>query len=675
MIISKLEMYNFRQYIGHQEVKFSIDPEKNVTVLIGVNTSGKTTIIRAFEWCLYGNGKNGFEDPVLLNSQVRENMQVGELQDVWVAITFMHDDKVYTIKRMFKYLCNERTSDGRKWNVTLNKKPEESLSLEYLQSDGQTKTPIDQSNISESIDRVLPKDLSDYFFFGGERISGIANRTDLSKAVRGLMRLDVLENASTHLSRVIKSFENNIDTSGDANAQKAKDSLATYKKRREQLVVEKDNAEKQMEYWKSREAEYNAQLAKSNIEQVKQAKKERDRIEATLCSEKSKLERAKKDMVNYFSDPKFRAFAYFGMPAINEVLKSLDSLKGTDQNVECVPDMEQGAIDFLVKRGCCICGTKLDKGTIPYEKVMEERRILPPEMIGSAVQAYKAKAEGYFAGTEDYKNNMEEKYKNIRHIERTIGGLTDNLDKQSDLILDDTDAKKIEVDRKNAHIKYVEAKQDYDSYVANIGGCDTNIKNCESAIDKYAKSSTKNARVARFISYSQNVYDWLLETYKGKEEIVRDQLQIRVNENFKKMYHGKRSILIDDKYRVKYSDVTTEESDGLKAVKSFAFIASLVSMAKDKILDDSDMKLGQVYPLVMDAPFSNVDEIHIDNICKILPQTANQVIMAVMQKDWDYASNNLNQYVGKSYKIEKDKDADGKEVDTSTHFRSEDSYV
>jgi DNA sulfur modification protein DndD len=51
MILHKLEMYNFRQYIGKQNVEFSADPEKNVTVLIGVNTSGKTTIVRAFEWC------------------------------------------------------------------------------------------------------------------------------------------------------------------------------------------------------------------------------------------------------------------------------------------------------------------------------------------------------------------------------------------------------------------------------------------------------------------------------------------------------------------------------------------------------------------------------------------------------------------------------------------------
>lgn len=28
MIINRLELYNFRQYIGHQSVDFSTDPEK-----------------------------------------------------------------------------------------------------------------------------------------------------------------------------------------------------------------------------------------------------------------------------------------------------------------------------------------------------------------------------------------------------------------------------------------------------------------------------------------------------------------------------------------------------------------------------------------------------------------------------------------------------------------------
>lgn len=665
MIIHKLEMYNFRQYIGLQEVEFSVDPDRNVTVLIGVNTSGKTTIIRAFEWCLYA--KNGFEDPVLLNSEVRNNMNVGDTQEVWVSVTFSHQnsngEKVYTLKRKYTYLCNERTKAEGKLVVGLNKKPEEDLSLTYLQADGQTKTAIRRENISESIDRVLPQDLSDYFFFGGERISGIANRTDLSNAVRGLMRLDVLENARDHIKEAMKKFSSNIDTSGDAKAQAAQDSLETAKKKLQQYYEARNNAQAEMEYYQKQENEFNIELSKSNVEQVKKAKAERDRINRTLSNEETRLENAIKAYVDLFNK---RPYAFFGMPSIK---KSLEILQDINDQVECVPGMNQDSIDYLIRRGRCICGTHLDPGSQPYQLAMQERRKLPPETIGAVVLNYKNKAEGYLSGSETFFIDIEEKYKEIRSIQRRIGELQDEAEEQSKLIIDDTDAKAIEAKRREAHTKYLEAKSDYDQAVIDSGGCKRDITNCEEAIAKYAKSSTKNRRLVRYMTYATLVQEWLSDTYKVKEDTVRSELQQRVNSNFAKMYHGERSITIDDKYRVKYSDITTEESDGLKAVKSFAFIASLVSMAKDRILDDEEMQLGQVYPLVMDAPFSNVDEIHIDNICKILPKTANQVIMAVMQKDWEYASVNLGEYVGKSYSITKDKDAAGKEIDTATHIR------
>lgn len=664
MIINQLEMYNFRQYIGHQSVEFSTDKDKNVTVLIGVNTSGKTTIVRAFEWCLYG--KIGFEDKTLLNTEVKNNMNVGDVQETWVAVTFIHDDIVYTIKRKHSYNCVERSFEQGEITVKLAKKPDEDLSLEYLQKDGQTKTPIDKCNIEESMNRVLPSDLSDYFFFGGERISGIANRTDLSNAVKGLMRLDVLKNSYEHLKAVIKAFESNIDTSGDINAQKAKDSLETYEKRKKILEKELENYEQQMNYWLDKEKEYDVKLSKSNIEQVKELSSKRKKAQSALEKELQKLERLKSEMVKSFNN---RAFAYFGLPAIKASLEFLEKQNEKAGSVhECIPAMEQDAVDYLIKRKICICGTRLDPGTIPYMRVLDERRILPPEHVGDAVRQYKDKSEGYLAGVDDYKEQLENKFIEYREVKRNIVSLQNEIESLQGEVIDDTEARKIEEKRKETHIKYVEAKQDYDLCNRKLGECNSNIDNSQKAIDKFAKKSAKNQKTARLIAYSQSVYEWLLNAYKGKEEKTRIELQMRVNDNFAKMYHGNRMIEIDEKYHVKYSDVKTEESDGLKAVKSFAFIAGLVSMAKDRILDDADMKLGQVYPLVMDAPFSNIDEIHIDNICSILPNTANQVIMAVMQKDWEYASTNLREYVGMSYRIEKDRDAYGEEIDTATHI-------
>lgn len=55
----------------------------------------------------------------------------------------------------------------------------------------------------------------------------------------------------------------------------------------------------------------------------------------------------------------------------------------------------------------------------------------------------------------------------------------------------------------------------------------------------------------------------------------------------------------------------------------------------------------------MDAPFSNADEKHICNIARVLPEVANQVIMFVMEKDWQYAEPVISGRVGKHCSLKK----------------------
>ena len=42
------------RYKGQYKIEFSCDAEKNVTVVMGDNTFGKTTLAQAFRWGLYG---------------------------------------------------------------------------------------------------------------------------------------------------------------------------------------------------------------------------------------------------------------------------------------------------------------------------------------------------------------------------------------------------------------------------------------------------------------------------------------------------------------------------------------------------------------------------------------------------------------------------------------------
>lgn len=47
MLIKTLRMENFRQFKGTTSVSFSVDPKQNVTVILGDNTFGKTTLLQA----------------------------------------------------------------------------------------------------------------------------------------------------------------------------------------------------------------------------------------------------------------------------------------------------------------------------------------------------------------------------------------------------------------------------------------------------------------------------------------------------------------------------------------------------------------------------------------------------------------------------------------------------
>lgn len=53
MLIKSLKLKNFRQFKGDININFSYDPQKNVTIILGDNTYGKTTLLQAFSWCFY----------------------------------------------------------------------------------------------------------------------------------------------------------------------------------------------------------------------------------------------------------------------------------------------------------------------------------------------------------------------------------------------------------------------------------------------------------------------------------------------------------------------------------------------------------------------------------------------------------------------------------------------
>ena len=184
--------------------------------------------------------------------------------------------------------------------------------------------------------------------------------------------------------------------------------------------------------------------------------------------------------------------------------------------------------------------------------------------------------------------------------------------------------------------------------------------------EQISKESGKNIDVDAKIDYAYALYTRAKELYETSSKRILELMRSTLDNVFSSMYHGKRTIELKDDYSVALSVAGSklDTSKGLETVANFAFITSLLKVAKDRVGQQSGI-VSEPYPLAMDAVFSNTDEKHILNICAQLPNMAEQAILALMDKDWEYAKKSLGSHVGKAYRIEKVTESYSKLVEVS----------
>ena len=167
MKFESITMENFMRYKGRNHIEFSCDDVKNVTVVLGDNTVGKTTIAQAFRWGLYGalmaNGTKSAGDFQLLNTDILEMMDANSRAKVKVEIAAVDEEKRYIITRETTYTRAFPKLESREFQKKCAMRITE---LEDMES----YVEVDSNEIETLINELFPKNLSHYFLFDGEII-------------------------------------------------------------------------------------------------------------------------------------------------------------------------------------------------------------------------------------------------------------------------------------------------------------------------------------------------------------------------------------------------------------------------------------------------------------------------------------------------------------------------
>lgn len=649
MIIKQIKLNNFRQFKGEHVIEFSTDKTKNVSVVLGSNTSGKTTIVSAFIWCLYGI--NNFKAPnTLLNDILAKQLTSMSAFDVSVEVTLRHDNKDFIILRKMRY---QKTATGD--SIRANS-PD--LKVSYVDESGET-TAINSMECQEVINGILPEALSDYFFFDGEKVKNINTKSNVISAVRGLMGLDVYSAGMDHLdpmkpNSVIGKFKRELDTGKDKDAERRKFEIQSLKERLEGFEKRKPQLEDEIAHWTRQKEEY-AQIIKDN-QDVKKAQEEKENLERDVNYYTNAINQSEERLVSHFND---NACKFFALPLIK---KGLEILKNAKEEGEGIPNMHASSIDYILKRGKCICGCDLTKNQGAVECIQHEQSLLPPQHIGTSVRIFRRDLENALSASSMYSDNINSDYRTWLESQRQLDYKTKDLKNISEKIKGYSDVRRYEE-------KYQEACLQLDKFQMSLRGnrdsiveLNTRINENEKEIQKLFVTNDKNRKINKYCDYAEEIYKWFKEYYDQQEKSVKEELLASINENFTQMYHGSRVIQMDNNYKI--TPVLTGDgtelakSEGLETVTNFSFIMGLVELARKRAneADETDpdkQKVTEPYPIVMDAPFSNTDIRHIENITARLPEVAEQVIIFVMDKDWNYAKKELEPRLGSKYVIEK----------------------
>ncbi|MFR3048358.1 MAG: AAA family ATPase [Enterococcus faecium] len=183
MKFKKIKFENYRCFLDG-EITFEEHDGKNINLIIGTNGAGKTELLFAFWWVLYGFNfkalKNKEATPYSLNSSIYKEIQSGarESATCTVEVEIEEAGVTYIVERKAEFKKTAQSVTNKEYQSIRYYKPNYELSL-----------PIrDEAEVNKLLTRIIPKAILNVCVFDGERMKQLSSVDETSvKAIAGVV--------------------------------------------------------------------------------------------------------------------------------------------------------------------------------------------------------------------------------------------------------------------------------------------------------------------------------------------------------------------------------------------------------------------------------------------------------------------------------------------------------
>ena len=248
MRLRSLSLYNFGPYKGEQRLVFPTEPGRPVLVVFGANERGKTSILNAMRWVLYGKALDRSASEIDLAKLVnRKSAEAGDWE-IRVTLEFESEGCVYELRRVGKPREMVLTpKSGRDFDVR-----------SYLKRDG---SALPGDEVKQEINRFIPEQISRFYLFDGELLQEyealLREGSELGRKIRGaieqILGVPTLINGRDDLGSLYKEARKVL-----ARESKHVDALNSFVVQHNQLDEEVRQQEEDLEKLRERRNEYSA---------------------------------------------------------------------------------------------------------------------------------------------------------------------------------------------------------------------------------------------------------------------------------------------------------------------------------------------------------------------------------------------------------------------------------
>lgn len=622
--INSITIKNFRPYYGIK--RFDFGEEDGLSIIMGDNGIGKSSLIRAFKYVLYDEFDNELEFKIKneLNIVAWEEQNF----EMYVVLDFTYNNDDYILKR----------SRTMKANLLQPKSDNDFLSSVMLNQNGKILSNAETERILKNI---IPKKISEYILFEGETISRYKKLLDsnqnseIYKSIRKILGLTVLENSLFDLETQLSIYESEKIKMAKENTsnEKIKKQLSGFNEERKNLLIEQKETKEKLAEAKE-QLENSKQILKNNTS-ISNLMKEKTGYETEIKNAKESIISLKQMVKN-----KIKQYKSFSKEFVESELKGVPDeiieIKNNVQSNKFKEEKIKQLEDVYLMEECQYCGNHMgDSERFNIEQKINE---LQKDLIAVEDERLILLYE------------HEEKMNALNNLISDVPDLEKTFIKDQELMIQQNlikiDGFKQSLKTTNEQIESLGGVGDLDEVVRAYSQAETNITIYNNTLDEINKSlgdvQSKIDNVSKkiiadidlsVIESKINITKTLIKVFKLSIEEFSKKMRIKVQEDatelFKQISENKEydRLEFDEHYGLKLLDRKNRVVPNISSgYMNLITISLIYGLHKNSTLTGT---------IVLDAPFSVLTEFHRENIISAFQKLSPQVILLVYKDQID----------------------------------------